>query len=458
MQLYWSAMIFAMVLVEISLPYVNNLLGANLVFRLLDNGYTLPFLILFSFIVGFLSGSYPALYLSSFNPYEVLKGKVKSSMQNGLLRRVLVVFQFAVSILLIVGTIIMYRQIKYMLNKDLGFNKEQVLVINKAGALGTKVKSFEETLKGIPGIINIVGSTAVPGRNNRTAAYKMEGRNNEMLDLETNFIDYDYLETYGISLASGRTFNKSFTTDQQACLINESAVKNFGIGDLEKTRFTRPGEPNTTNYLQAIGVVKNFNFKSLHNQISPYIFILRNDDSPVGYLSVKLSAQNYSKTISAIEARWKEFTGNKPLEYYFVDKDFEQMYVAEKQNARMAVIFSILAVFIASLGLFGLTSFAVEQRTKEIGVRKAMGSTITGIYGVISKEAIILISISALIAFPIIYFVAGNWLESFYYRLPISAFSFIAGLMIALGIAIMTISYRILRAARLNPAQSLKYE
>jgi len=204
--------------------------------------------------------------------------------------------------------------------------------------------------------------------------------------------------------------------------------------------------------------VKNFNFKSLHNQISPYIFILRNDDSPVGYLSVKLSAQNYSKTISAIEARWKEFTGNKPLEYYFVDKDFEQMYVAEKQNARMAVIFSILAVFIASLGLFGLTSFAVEQRTKEIGVRKAMGSTITGIYGVISKEAIILISISALIAFPIIYFVAGNWLESFYYRLSISAFSFIAGLMIALGIAIMTISYRILRAARLNPAQSLKYE
>ena len=175
-------------------------------------------------------------------------------------------------------------------------------------------------------------------------------------------------------------------------------------------------------------------------------------------MSVKLSAQNYQKTISAIEARWKEFTGNKPLEYYFVDKDFEQMYVAEKQNARMAVIFSILAVFIASLGLFGLTSFAVEQRTKEIGVRKAMGSTITGIYGVISKEAIILISISALIAFPIIYFVAGNWLESFYYRLSISAFSFIAGLMIALGIAIMTISYRILRAARLNPAQSLKYE
>jgi putative ABC transport system permease protein len=286
----------------------------------------------------------------------------------------------------------------------------------------------------------------------------MYGGNNELLDLETNFIDYDYLETYGITLASGRTFNRSFTTDQQACLINESAAKSFGIGDLEKARFTMPGDPNGTNYLQVIGVVKNFNFKSLHNQITPYIFILKNDDSPSGYLSLKLSAQNYSKTIDAIESRWREFTGNRPFEYYFVDKDFEQLYIAEKQNARMAVIFSMLAVFIASLGLFGLTSFAVEQRTKEIGVRKAMGSTITGIYGVISKEVIILVSISALIAWPIIYYIGGKWLESFYYRLPLSALSFIGGLAFALGIAVLTISYRILKAATINPAKSLKYE
>jgi putative ABC transport system permease protein len=298
----------------------------------------------------------------------------------------------------------------------------------------------------------------VPGRNNRTAAYRMDGGNNEMFDMETNFVNYDYLETYGITLISGRNFNRSFTTDQQACLINESAMKVLGITDLAKTRFTMPGDPNGKNYLQAIGVVKNFNFKSLHNQIKPYIFCLAGDDSPVGYLSVKLSAMNLSKTISAIEGKWKEFTGNKTLEYYFVDKDFEQMYIAEKQNARMAVIFSILAVFIASLGLFGLTSFAVEQRTKEIGVRKAMGSTVTGIYGVISKEAIALITLSALIAFPVIYFIAGKWLENFYYRISISALSFVVGLTIALGIAIMTISYRILRAARVNPAQSLKYE
>jgi putative ABC transport system permease protein len=204
--------------------------------------------------------------------------------------------------------------------------------------------------------------------------------------------------------------------------------------------------------------VKNFNFVSLRNPIGPYIFSFKSDKIIGGYLSVKLSALNYAKTISSIEDKWKEFTANTPLQYYFVDADFEQMYSQEKQNAQMAVIFSILAIFIAALGLFGLTSFTVEQRTKEIGVRKAMGSSIPAIYFVISREVIILISISALIAWPIVYYVATKWLENFYYRINLGVFSFVAGLTIALGIAILTISYRILSAARINPAQSLKYE
>jgi putative ABC transport system permease protein len=278
-----------------------------------------------------------------------------------------------------------------------------------------------------------------------------------MFDLETNFIDYDYLETYGIQFVSGRNFNKSFSSDIRTCLLNESAVKKMGITNLETTRITAPGDPTATNYLQVIGVVKNFNFKSLHTQIDPYLFCLKTDANYGGYLSVKLSGQNISATIGAIESKWKEFTG-KPLSYYFVDKDIEQMYITEKQNARMAVIFSILAIFIATLGLFGLTSFTVEQRTKEIGVRKAMGSTVTGIYAVISKEIIILTLLSSLIAWPIVYFIAEKWLQSFYFKMPLSAFSFIEGLAIALGIAIITISYRILRAAGVNTAQSLKHE
>jgi putative ABC transport system permease protein len=261
-----------------------------------------------------------------------------------------------------------------------------------------------------------------------------------------------------MTLASGRFFNESFTTDQTACLVNESAVSDFGLKGLDQTRFMRPAEDGKIQYLQVIGVVKNFNYESLRNPIQPYIFCFQTDNFLWGYITVKLSAQNYSKTIADIEKVWKEFTANNPLQYYFVDEDFEQMYKQEKQNAQMAVIFSILAIFIAALGLFGLTSFTVEQRTKEIGVRKAMGSSVTGIYLVISREILILVSLSALIAWPLIYYIADKWLENFYYRIHPGLLTFLAGLLIALGIALTTISYRIMKAARVNPAQSLKYE
>jgi putative ABC transport system permease protein len=456
--LSFISLILALLFIKVTLPYFNNLLGARLDLSLFTTWYTIPVLILFSIIVGFLAGTYPAFFLSSFNPYEVLKGNMKNSMKNGRFRRVLVVFQFAVSILLVVGTIIMYRQINYMLNKDVGFKKEQLMVINRADAIWGKTKSFKDAVKAIPGVINIASSTAVPGRNNNDNGYMMEGRKDETFLMQTNWVDYNYLETYGMTLASGRSFNESFTTDKQACLVNESAVKNFSIINITQTRFMQPRDSGKFDYLPIIGVVKNFNFESLRNPIQPYIFKFQNENNMWGYITVRLSAKNYSRTINEIETKWKEFVPNNPLQYYFVDADFEQMYKQEKQNAQMAVIFSILAIFIASLGLFGLTSFTVEQRTKEIGVRKAMGSSVIDIYLVISRETIILVSVSALIAWPIIYYVAKNWLENFYYRINISVFSFIAGLTIALGIAILTISYRIMRAARVNPAQSLKYE
>jgi putative ABC transport system permease protein len=456
--LSFISLIIALIIIKVTLPYFNNLLGATLHLSLLKNWYTIPIMILFTVIVGFLAGGYPAFFLSSFNPYEVLKGSMKNSMKNGRLRRVLVVFQFAVSILLIVCTMVMYRQIKFMLNKDVGFNKEQLIVINRTEALGTKMKSFKEVVKGIPGVINIASSSAVPGRNNSNSGYMMEGRKDETFLMQTNYIDEDYIATYGMTLESGRTFDKSHSTDKGACLVNETAVRNFAIKDMDKTRFITPGDSSQGRFLQVIGVVKNFNFESLRNPIGPYIFNLKPDQYIGGYLSVKLSALNYASTIAQIENKWKEFTENTPLQYYFLDADFEHMYIQEKQNAQMAVIFSILAVFIAALGLFGLTSFTVEQRTKEIGVRKAMGSSIPGIYVVISREVIILVSISALISWPLIYYIATKWLENFYYKINLGVFSFVAGLTIALGIALITISYRILSAARVNPAQSLKYE
>jgi putative ABC transport system permease protein len=456
--LSFVSLIFSIIFIKLSLPYFNNLLGTRLVLDLFAVWYTIPVLLLFTVFVGILAGSYPAFFLSSFNPYEVLKGTVRNSQSNGRLRRILVVFQFAVSILLIVGTLIMHKQINFMLNKDVGFSKEQLIVIERADVVGKKMKSFKESVKRIPGVINIASSTAVPGRTNNNNGYMIEGRKDETILMTTSWVDYNYLDTYGMKLVSGRFFNESYTTDKQACILNESSVKNFSITDLEKTRIQSPGEKGPEN-IQIIGVVRNFNYESLRNPIQPYILLLQGDENNNwGYISVKLSALNYSKTINEIEKIWKEYASNAPLQYYFLDADFEKMYSQEKQNAQMAVIFAVLAIFIASLGLFGLTSYTVEQRTKEIGVRKAMGSSIGGIYVQISKETVILVTISALIAWPVIYYYAGRWLENFYYKINLGFFSFIVGLTIALGIALITISYRVIKAARVNPAQSLKYE
>jgi len=452
------SLIIALIIIKITLPYFNNLLGANLGLKLFEVWYTFPALVVFTLVVAILSGSYPALFLSSFNPYEVIKGSVPGSMHNGTIRRVLVVFQFAVSILLITGTLVMYRQIFYMLNKDVGFNKQHMLVINRANALESRVEAFKESVREIPGIVNITSSTALPGRNNNNNGYGIEGRRDESFLLTTNWIDYDFISTFGITLAEGRNFDKSFTTDRQACIINESAAKNFGITDIANTRFMQPRDSGKFNYLQVIGIARNFNFESLRNPIQPYIFLCKGNENLWGYVTVKLSGQNTPQIITEIERRWKEFTSNDPLQYYFVDEDFEQMYIQEKQNAQMAVIFSILAVFIAALGLLGLTSFTVEQRTKEIGVRKAMGSSVTGIYLVISKEIIILVLVSALIAWPLIYYIADKWLENFYFRINPGAFSFLAGLIIAVFTSLITISFRIMRAAMRNPSDSLRYE
>lgn len=453
------ALLLALVIIKVSLPYFNNILGSNLQLELFNNWYNIPVLIGFTLLTGLIAGSYPALFLSSFNPYEVLKGAVKGNTQNIRLRKILVVFQFAVSILLITGTMIMYRQIYFMINKDTGFNKEQLIVINRAGALGPKVHAFKEVVKQIPGVVNIASSTAVPGRNNNTNGYMIEGRKDETFLMTTNWIDYDYIDTYEMDMTEGRFFDKTHSADQEACIINETVARDFNITDISNTRFMQPGGPDgQVRYLQIIGIVKNFNFESLRNPIQPYIFCFKTDDFLWGYLTIRLSAQNISGTIDQIESKWREFTSNDPLQYYFVDEDFEQMYIQEKQNAQLAVIFAILAVFVAALGLFGLTSFTVEQRTKEIGVRKAMGSSVAGIYFVISREILVLVSVSAIIAWPLIYYIAEKWLQNFYFRINPGIFSFLGGLILAVMIALVTVSYRIMQAASVNPASSLKYE
>lgn len=454
----FSALIFAIVIVLFTLPIFNNLINANIHFNLFENWFTIPALLGFALVVGILAGAYPAFYLSSFSPHIVLRGKVRDGIRNGKLRSVLVSVQFLISIVLIIGTMIMYRQLQFMINKDLGFNKEQLLVIQQAGSIGDKTKIFKEELLKIPEIASVSYSTAVPGHNNNNNGYMIEGRTAETFLMQTNWVDYDYFETYQIKLADGRYFDESFTTDQSSCVVNQQTIKEFGLNDFNEARFYVKDDNNETVYIPIIGVSDNFHFQSLHNRINPYIMRFKPDGLNYGYISVKFSASATANTINQIETTWKQFASNNPLQYFFMDSDFSQMYKVERQNAQLSVLFAFLGILIAALGLFGLTSFTIEQRTKEVGIRKALGASNTSIFYLISKEIIILVCIATVIAWPIIYFVANNWLQNYYYRIDLRVLEFVFGFIIAISIALLTISYRTIQSVRINPALTLRYE
>nr|NQU92261.1 ABC transporter permease [Bacteroidota bacterium] len=458
--LSFLALIIAIVITEISLPYFNDLLGLDLYVGYFDNCYTIPALLLLSAIIGILAGSYPAFYLSSFSPYMVLKGKLRSGRENGRLRSLLVILQFSISIILIVGTMIMFRQLHFMQSKELGFNKEHILVISRAGTVGRKIQSFKDALKKVPGVMSVSASTAVPGRNNNNNGYRIKGRTNESFLLQTSWVDHDFLETYGMELESGRFFDRAMSTDSGACVINQTAVKSYQLGDDPfAARFiVTDDETEEEIYMPVLGVLKDFHHESLRNPITPYIMRFKSDDMHWGYVSVRLSPNTTSTTIEDIENVWASFTANDPMQFFFIDKDIERMYREEQQNAQLSILFTILGILIAALGLYGLTSFTVAQRTKEIGVRKAYGATIGNIWFLIAKEIIILVVISAIIAIPLIWWVADNWLQNYQYRISLNVLDFLYGIIIAIAIALITISYRAIKTARANPTDSLRYE
>ena len=452
------ALIFAVVTVFIALPFFNNLLDSKISFNIFGHFYYIPMLIGFAIIVGILAGIYPAFYLSSFNPNTVLKGKIRDGAKNGRLRSILVSVQFLISIVLIIGTIIMYRQLNYMINKDLGFNKENLLVIERASSIGTQVNTFKEELLKLPGIQKVSVSTAVPGHNNNNNGYMIEGRDGETFLLQTSWVDYDFLETYGMKVTDGRFFDRSFGSDQQACVVNQKTIEEFGITDFNKTKFLLMDRDEMNSSLPIIGVCNDFHFKSLHDRISPYILLFKTADYNYGYVSVKFSTEANAQTINNIEEVWKRFASNNPLQYFFIDSDFSRMYKTEQQNAKLSVIFAILGIFIAAVGLFGLTSFTIEQRTKEVGVRKALGASGMSIFYLISREIVVLVCIATLIAWPLIYFIAKNWLNNYYYRINLQVFEFVIGFVLAISIALITISYKTIKSVKINTANTLRYE
>ncbi|MBE9491393.1 MAG: ABC transporter permease [Bacteroidetes bacterium] len=453
------ALLLAILITELSLPYFNNLLDLDLQVGYFENWYTIPALLLLCIIIGFLAGTYPAFYLSSFNPNKVLKGNLRSGKEHGRLRSVLVVVQFTISIILIVGTIILFRQLHYMQSKELGFDKEEIFVISRAGTLGKKVNSFKDELLNVKGVMFVSASTAVPGRNNNNNGYAVKGRPEESFLLQTSWADHDFLDTYGMTLESGRFFDKAGSGKEEGCIINQTAVKNYLLEDPFATRFLiGDNDLEEFIYIPVIGVVQDFHHESLRNPITPYIIRFKNDEMNWGYVSIRLAPNMSSDIIEKIEGIWESFTAGVPLQSFFIDKDIERMYREEKQNGQLSVLFAIIGIIIAALGLYGLTSFAIAQRTKEIGIRKTYGASIANIWYLFVREIIILVIISSIIAIPLIWWVADSWLQNYYYRIDIEVFDFLYGFLMAIFIALITISYRTIKTAKANPTENLRYE
>jgi putative ABC transport system permease protein len=460
--LTFLALIIGILMVWILLPHFNNLINLDLQIDYLGKWYIIPGLLLLGFLVGLLAGSYPAFFLASFKPVTVLTGKLKTGTRGGLLRSILVVIQFGISVFIILGTIVIYQQINFMLNKDLGFDKDQILVIRRFSEVGKNhMESFKQEISRIPGVMASASSRSVPGYDIENTDFFLEGRPaNQTNIIQINYCDFDFAKTYGLRLINGRFLSHEIASDSTAAVINHTTVRNLNLKDPLSNRFVRSGDiPEERIYRQVVGVVEDFHFESLHSAIRPYMFILRPAEwGWIPYLSIRFDPANVNKVISEVEKVWEEYTNHQPFEYFFIDDDFANRYAEEQRTRTVFVIFSILAVVIACLGLFGLAAFTAEQRTKEIGIRKVMGASVLRIIALISRETLILLGIATIIALPLGWYFTRSWLNGFAYRIDLTIVPFVLSFILAIVIALLTVSYQTISAAMKNPAESLRYE
>jgi putative ABC transport system permease protein len=451
--------VFAIVLTLIFIPFFNELASKELsIIQFLEPNYLL-FSIGIMIAVGLFSGSYPAFYLSKFNPAEVLKGRVRLGMKSGALRSILVVFQFSISIIMMISTAVVFDQLSFIQNKKLGFNKDQVLMVEDAWILGDKVESFKTEVKRNSNIVNATIASFTPvANNNNSNLYSRSAKVESEQSLVVNQagVDYDYIETLGIDMVAGRYFSKDFATDSSAVIINEAAAKMFGytdpIGDKLYT-FSGSDENPEIISLNIIGVVKDFHFQSLRDNIAPLLFQLNGGS---GYAMFKTNTEDMNQTIKDIETTWSEFAPGQPFTYTFMDQKFNDIYNAELKIGQIFTAFAGLGIFIACLGLFGLAAFTAEQRTKEIGIRKALGASVYSIVNLLSKSFIKLVFVSCIVAAPIAYYTMEYWLADFAYRTELSFMTFFVVGTVAFLIAWSTMSLQSWKAARVNPVRCLK--
>lgn len=454
--LSFFSFVLALILVEIALPVFNALLGKEFSPDLIHAWPSLLALLAGAFVIGVAAGSYPAFLMASFRPVSVLKGKIESGMKGRRFRDALVVFQFCASIVLLVGTAVIYLQLHYIRNKELGFDKEHVVVIQRAEKLGAQQVAFKNQLYQNPGIESATFTDSLPQMLLEAKVFQKEGEGSqENNTLITITADYDLLETYGLEMIAGRYFEKERSTDAAAVILSETAIEALDIPDPLGKRLILVGLKRKA--MDIIGIINDFHMESLHTKIGPTAVILTGA-RPGVLLSVRMRPGDLPKTLGFLEDLWREFTNNQPFEYVFFDDQFDMLYKAEIQAGKVITAFACLAVFIACLGLLGLASFTASQRTKEIGIRKVLGATTSGILLLLNKDFVKRVLAANLIAWPLAYYAMKRWLQNFAYRIDINVWIFLASAVIALLIALFTVSFQTLRAARGNPVDSLRYE
>jgi putative ABC transport system permease protein len=449
------ALMIGFVLVRLTLPAFNNISGKHLLF---DEKPILAF-ILTGLLVGVIAGIYPAFYLSSFKPIAVLKGRLTADTNSFGLRRSLVVFQFFISVSLIIGTIVVYQQMKYIQNIKLGYEKEQLITIPNSWALGKNEQVYKQELLKDPRIMHATASWYKPAgpTNNNNALVYPEGHDNQTMKTVNYHVDEQYIPTLGMKMAAGRNFSKEFATDSLGMIINESAVRAFGwnlTNAVGKKLVSVNSDKGANIAFHVVGVVKDFNFNSLHNPISPLLMTLQ----PEGGLIFKVNTSEVSDLLATMKKRWDAFNTGESFTYSFMDDLYNKTYAAEQKTGTILNIFSALTIFVASLGLFGLATYAAEQRRKEIGVRKVLGASVSRITQLLSKEFLKLVMIASLIAFPVAWWTMNKWLQSFAYRIDLSWWIFALAGIAALLVALITVSFQAIKAAVANPVTSLRSE
>ena len=452
------SLVGAVVLAEVFLPGFNDLAQKSLAIDYSSLTFLLGALAIIM-VTGVLAGLYPALYLSAFSPVMILRGITPTGARRSLFRRVLVVIQFILSIALIIGTSVIYYQLNYVSTARLGFEKENVVWLPLKGQLAEKYETVKGQLLQDAVITSVTAQDYLPAiNNNRTTAFDWEGKDPEhQQDMIVSEVAYDYFETLGLEMKAGRTFSKRFGTDaDQAYILNEEAVRQMGIDDPVGKRFTYGDRPGSI-----VGVVRDAHLRSMHHKIEPQLFMVLDDPSTAamfGVALIRINAADPRRVISLLEKTWSDVNPMIPYEYHFLDETYDGLYRSEMRLGKILGSFTILAIFVSCLGLFGLASFATSQRTREIGIRKVVGASVTRILFLLTREFVVLVVLASIIAAPLAWYVMNAFLESFAYRISLGPGVFIVAGLTALVIALATVSYQAVRAALANPADTLRYE